>query len=170
MISPATCTTVGPWPCTVAPRVTAALVVAVGAFVAVDCVLRDSAALWWQAVGQATSALWPLVDGLGLAATLACLVGMVKVSRGWPRAPLVLATAAIMQPVGIVLAFGFHDAELAAAWSCVHLAALALVGVFAVLRAPPNVRAGWLRPLWATATLSSLAVAASMLQAAQLVD
>lgn len=101
-------------------------VLAVGAFVAADFALRGAAAPWWAAVGGSTSAAWPIIDGIGFAGALGALVLAARDAKRWPLAALLVATAAIMMPIGLVLAFGFHDAELAAGWACVTLVPLAI--------------------------------------------
>lgn len=101
-------------------------VLAVGAFVAADIALRGAAAPWWAAVGGTASASWPVLDAVGLVGVLVALWLAARDAPRWPLAALLVATAAIMMPIGLVLAFGFHDAELAAGWACVQLVPLAI--------------------------------------------
>lgn len=99
---------------------------AVGAFVAADFALRGAAAPWWAAVGGSDWVLHPILDGLGFAGVLGALFVAARDAKRWPLAALLLATAAIMMPIGLVLAFGFHDAKLAAAWACVTIVPLTI--------------------------------------------
>lgn len=104
-------------------------VLAVGAFVVADIALRGAAAPWWAAVGGPSaigSAAHVGLDAVGLVGVLGALWLAARDAPRWPLAALLVATAAIMMPIGLVLAFGFRDAELAAGWACVQLVPLAI--------------------------------------------
>lgn len=139
-------------------------VVLVGAFVATDFALRAAAAPWWAAVGGSASAVWPWVDALGLAGALVALYLAARDAQRWPLPALLVATAAIMMPVGLVLAFGFRDAELAAGWSCVQLVPLAIASGLLARHAHARIA----RIMLVMPTLATLASATAMITAAGL--
>ncbi len=98
-----------------------------------DFALRAEATTWWVARGGEPGSAAMLgsaaLGALGIAAVVGALASSVGSRRGWPVTMLLLATAALMQPVASILAFSFHDTELALAWSLVQVAVLAVVVV-----------------------------------------